>query len=670
MRRVVLERRADAAPSAAPTIVEPPPIPAIDVSDVAVVLTVHNRPEVVRECLRAFMRHTHSSVRLIVVDDASDAHTVALLADELRPIAATWDGRVTTVHMDENVGYIDAVNLGLLAAFGEQSELSGRPRAEWAVCLNSDTLVTPGWLEHMIAVGREDARIGVVCPWLSDGGALTLRMPPGAGYLETAARIASVAPEACPAAFDAVTPCGACMAVRRSWWEQIGPFDKAEGLAMYGDEDRWWVKLVKAGGLAKIATRAWVWHWGQGIAGPAFEAMRQASMRAFDAEHGAFLRPRQAEAAKVDPRMRRGTGLASRIANVRTERPRLYFWFQSARHCGGVLMMSQICDRLIDRGIDATIVFRDDHFEEWRMVGEGAHFAPMFLPTQDPGDWISAGGSELGVVMASSWFDGAPVKALCDRFPWLLPRVFIQSCDDLTLDMHGRRRWPDAMMADFFAIAEEHGGVCNARWILRSMRERRGLDLERLEHIPGGVDTDLFRPPEGGRPPVFRVLAMHRHQSPERGPDLMRRVLARAKDARPDIKIATYGNERLDGVESTWLGVLSQRRVAEEMQRSHVLLDTSQMHGHSLGLPGLEMMATGGMVVATPNLGMLEYASHGSDAVLGTDERTMVDAIVAAVDDHPARQRFALRARRTAMVMSLDAMADQWAAWYRAQSPG
>ena len=97
------------------------------------------------------LRHTSGDYELILVDNGSTDETPLLfkeLAD--RPCAA----RVEVIRNDENKGFAAGVNQGLRNAQGE-----------YIVLLNNDTVVTPHWLEDLIAWSLTDwPKVGMVGP--------------------------------------------------------------------------------------------------------------------------------------------------------------------------------------------------------------------------------------------------------------------------------------------------------------------------------------------------------------------------------------------------------------------------------------------------------------------------------------------------------------------------
>ena len=127
-------------------------------SGITVIISVHNAPRAVRECLRSVARCTPDSVPVLVIDDASTDPAVDCVLAEFADNQQFRIERNAT-----NLGYTRTVNHGL--------ELAGDHDA---VLLNSDTVVGPGWLTRLaVAAWRED-RIGTVTAVSNNAGAFSV----------------------------------------------------------------------------------------------------------------------------------------------------------------------------------------------------------------------------------------------------------------------------------------------------------------------------------------------------------------------------------------------------------------------------------------------------------------------------------------------------------------
>ncbi|MEO0249484.1 MAG: glycosyltransferase [candidate division WOR-3 bacterium] len=127
-------------------IEERPPVQAHQAS-VDIIVCVHNALSDVQRCLEAIVRHTNQPYSLILVDDGSESETRNYLSE------FAHSQRAVLLRNEEAKGYTRAANQGL-----RQSS------SDYVVLLNSDTVVTPEWLDRLIACAESDTRIGLVGP--------------------------------------------------------------------------------------------------------------------------------------------------------------------------------------------------------------------------------------------------------------------------------------------------------------------------------------------------------------------------------------------------------------------------------------------------------------------------------------------------------------------------
>jgi GT2 family glycosyltransferase/Tfp pilus assembly protein PilF len=114
-----------------------------------VIIPVHNAPDHVKACIGSVLDKSGDRLgKIIIVDDNSDPAT----AEVLEEIARTEE-RVVLIHNGERCGFTRALMKGL-----ERSD------ASHFVALNSDTLVTPGWLDALATCIRSDPDIAMAGP--------------------------------------------------------------------------------------------------------------------------------------------------------------------------------------------------------------------------------------------------------------------------------------------------------------------------------------------------------------------------------------------------------------------------------------------------------------------------------------------------------------------------
>jgi GT2 family glycosyltransferase len=635
------------------TVVTPPPIPIIEssiLSSVAVVVCCYGRPEVVRDCLQAFEARTPSEVALVVVDDASDPYTARLLVSAVQRMKLR--GRdVTLLVNEQNQKYTKSINRG----FG-QVYASGK---RWAVALNSDVMVTVGWLERLLAAAATDETIGIVCPYMSNAALLTVAMPLGASYLEAADRLAAVGS---PKPFPAVTPVGACMMVRADVWQSCGPFDEDLYPDGYGEENELWGRAVSAEWSRKqnrppfravVVPNAYVYHESHASFGQSAVRREKVGTAVFRERWQPLLDAQAAQTAGANPRQI----LQTSIRRCQTARPRVAFYIRGIKLCGGVLALVNICNQLIEHGIDATIAYE---FDEWRDFDRmPCRFRPINIRTDEIDSWTQLGGFEVGTVLATAWSTGDFVQRLGRRWPKLRTGAFIQDREDQFVDSRGNLQYGNRAAVEPYLNLCRSLSVCNSNWVMGSFAKDFGFTP--TTYIPIGVDPDLFHPPERRPDGAVRVLAFSRPTTPRRGYLLLERVFRElGRFGRDKVELLTYDEAPGANVPSLHLGKIPQRRLADEMRKAHLLIEPSFSQGW--GMPAQEMMATGGAVISTDNGGIHNYGVDGRNCVIVPPRAdVMLKAVQDLIADRERRERLGAQARTDMLRFAWSRVGAAWA---------
>ncbi len=225
-----------------------------------VVVPVYNAPDDVRRCVESVLDRTPPGYRLVLIDDASPDPRVA---EVLRAIAGEGHAQVEILANERNLGFTGTANRG----FG----LSRRD----VVLLNSDTIVTDGWLDALLRCAASDPTIGTITPWSNNAEILSYprfcvnnAWPEGADPRPVADAFARAAVPSYP---ELPTGVGFCFFVRRALLDEIGGFDPAFG-AGYGEENDLCMRAAAAGWRNVLADDAFVLHTG----GRSFERQKDA----------------------------------------------------------------------------------------------------------------------------------------------------------------------------------------------------------------------------------------------------------------------------------------------------------------------------------------------------------------------------------------------------------
>jgi O-antigen biosynthesis protein len=242
-----------------------------------IIIPVHNSLDAVDDCVRTVLAHTPLPVTVIIIDDASDAH----VAGWLRTLERA-EPRVQLLRNEQNCGFLRSVNRGISAS-----------TAPFVCLLNSDTVVTPGWLEGMLRCAESDARIAVVNPVSNAATNLSVLMGPGLDVFTMAMAIARVSKRRYP---DVVTAVGFCFLLTRSVIDRFGGFDEVYGHG-YCEESDYCMRVTGAGLRTVVADDVFVYHRGGATFGRSREryVKNRATFDArwsarYDVEYPEFLR--------------------------------------------------------------------------------------------------------------------------------------------------------------------------------------------------------------------------------------------------------------------------------------------------------------------------------------------------------------------------------------------
>lgn len=215
-----------------------------------VVIPVYNAPEEVRACITSVLKHTDlRETEILVIDDGSPDPAIAPLLD-------SFAGRpgLTIVRSPQNQGYTRTINMGIRQAAGRD-----------IVLLNSDTIVTPKWLEGLRATAYSRPQVGTVTAMGDNAGAFSFptfnqkcEKPAHLGHEEYA--LAMVQGTFGCAAPEVPTGSGFCLFIRRAMMDICGQFDEEGFPRGYGEENDFCLRGMKAGWVNLISPWSFVFH--------------------------------------------------------------------------------------------------------------------------------------------------------------------------------------------------------------------------------------------------------------------------------------------------------------------------------------------------------------------------------------------------------------------------
>jgi GT2 family glycosyltransferase len=636
-----------------------------------IVMPVYNGLTYAAEAIASLIDATDGvGYRLIIVDDASDAFTSAFLEQ-----VARQHDRVTLIRNPENLGFVQSCIRGYEAS-----------DAPYLLLLNSDVVVTPGWLERLLACAAADERIASVNPLTNHAAHLTVPMFPGANFVGMNALLSDRAPRCS----DVVTGEGFCMLLRRSVLQQEGFFDPVFGRG-YCEESDLCMRLTTRGYRTVVAENVYVYHRGSGTFGRGREARYLANRRVFDArwsheyrrQFKAFraadplrrvrsliphrtradikpviwqtgramlsaARGRQPIAAAraavrgllALPRARTPVPEAEAIVKVtRPGRLRVTYILDRLLVAGGVLSVIQVVNALIRLGVEARIatLFEDPLVHDWSQL----YTRPILY--RDAREMIEQF-PPSDVVVATLWKTAPWAKAVLDTGRAKVGVYFLQDYEPWFFPTNRQSKRAE-VEATFGMLTHR---IVMSDWLAQMMASR-GYDTRKIS-----LGMDLLRfYPRDTLPGPPTVSAMVRPLTPHRGFKATIEALRQVKAARPDVEIRLFGDSALRRhaipFEFKDEGVIAdQDRLARLYSSTDVFLDGSDFQG--FGRCGLEAMACGAACVLTDVGGVNEYARHGENALLvpPREPTRLADAILGLLNDPDRRANMIQAGRDTA----------------------
>jgi glycosyltransferase involved in cell wall biosynthesis/GT2 family glycosyltransferase len=217
---------------------------------VTIVIPVYNAHDEVKNCIESVLRHTpmHDTEVIIINDGSTDSR--------IEPLLSFFVGKpgLRILSNNGNIGYTKTVNRGIKES-GERDVL----------LLNSDTIVTPTWLNAMRASAYSRPKMGTVTAMSDNAGAFSFpkqgESNPKPDYLTHDEYAMRVINETINCEFPEVpTGSGFCMYIRRDLLNEIGVFDEILFPKGYGEENDFCMRALNAGWENVVTSWAFVFH--------------------------------------------------------------------------------------------------------------------------------------------------------------------------------------------------------------------------------------------------------------------------------------------------------------------------------------------------------------------------------------------------------------------------
>ena len=214
-----------------------------------IIIPVYNALEDLKICVQSIRKHTDLTLdRLIVIDDRSPDPNVYPYMQSIEQQG------IVVLQNEQNQGFSGTINKGLLYSDRD------------VILLNSDTVVTAGWVDKLTACAYSDPAIGTVTPFSNNATLCSIpdfcqenTVPGGLSIDEYARLIERCSLKKYPRITVAV---GFCMFIKREVVDRVGLFDKETFQRGYGEENDFCWRAEQLGYGHVLCDDTYIYHSG------------------------------------------------------------------------------------------------------------------------------------------------------------------------------------------------------------------------------------------------------------------------------------------------------------------------------------------------------------------------------------------------------------------------
>ncbi|MGC8594927.1 MAG: glycoside hydrolase family 99-like domain-containing protein [Candidatus Kryptoniota bacterium] len=214
----------------------------------SIIIVTYNNLNYTKQCVASILKYTAEPYEIIFIDNDSRDGTRGYLKK-----LSTQMKNVKTIFNTDNKGFPYACNQGIVISAGK-----------YVLLLNSDVIVTDGWLKGMIKRAESDGTIGIVGPMTNRISGyqidLTARY---SNQLELKKFAADYKKKNLNSWTEVRRVAGFCMLIKREVVDKIGGLDPLFGVGNCEDDD-YCLRASKAGYRTVIARDVFIHHYSGG----------------------------------------------------------------------------------------------------------------------------------------------------------------------------------------------------------------------------------------------------------------------------------------------------------------------------------------------------------------------------------------------------------------------
>jgi GT2 family glycosyltransferase/glycosyltransferase involved in cell wall biosynthesis len=216
-----------------------------------IIIPVYFSSELTIRCVQSIIEHTDFDkidIKVILVEDSGSTTNTELLRYFFKELNI-YDKIDFIVH-EKNAGFIEACYTGIQYR-----------KSDYKLLLNSDTIVTKEWLNHMIDTAESDDKIAFVNPNTNQSPNIHVLMPPGHN-IQTMWKFFNDQVQQKEDYLDLVTSTGFCLLIKSKYIEKFGFFDRIYDKG-YCEESDLFFRYITQGLRGVLSLKAFVYHKGE-----------------------------------------------------------------------------------------------------------------------------------------------------------------------------------------------------------------------------------------------------------------------------------------------------------------------------------------------------------------------------------------------------------------------
>lgn len=215
---------------------------------VNIVIAVYKDYKKTKECLNSVLNNINLTVNnVVVINDNSPEKEISEYLQYLNK----HEEKIMLVENEKNLGFIESINIGIKNSKNFD-----------VIILNSDTIVSAGWIDKILNVAKSRKNIACISPVSNSASNFSypskarqiiesLSLEEINGILESAKLVPK----------EVISAHGFCMYISKEAIEKVGQFDSETFGQGYGEENDFCIRAINRGFVNLVCPNCYIYHY-------------------------------------------------------------------------------------------------------------------------------------------------------------------------------------------------------------------------------------------------------------------------------------------------------------------------------------------------------------------------------------------------------------------------